>query len=383
MALAVTLLTGAGLLVRSFDRLSRVEPGFAASRVLTFRVSAAFGEDRSYDTTVQRINRTLDALSALPGIASAATTTMLPGLPGQYQIEFKLAEGREASESPIIAESRVVSPSYFRTMEIPLLAGEQCRPTTTAVGWSRRSREAGTTEVLVNRSFADRYLAGRAAIGLHLGGESPDRIVGLVGDARERGTDRSPVPTVYSCFSAPTPFPWFLVRTSGDPMAAAAMIRRSINALEPLRSMYDIVPLDQRIGSAYAQNRLRTLVLVLFASTALSLACLGVYGTLSYAVSLRRREVGLRLALGAARSAVLRQFLGQGLRVAGIACLGGLALSIVFARVLAGMLYEVSPSDPVTLASVIGIVLMVATLSALIPATRAAFMQPMRTLREE
>ena len=194
VALAVTLLTGAGLLVRSFDRLSRVEPGFAASRVLTFRVSAAFGEDRSYDTTVQRINRTLDALSALPGIESAATTTMLPGLPGQYQVEFKLAEGREASESPIIAESRVVSPSYFRTMEIPLLAGEQCRPTTTAVGWSRRSREAGTTEVLVNRSFADRYLAGRAAIGLHLGGESPDRIVGLVGDARERGTESQSCP---------------------------------------------------------------------------------------------------------------------------------------------------------------------------------------------
>jgi predicted permease len=375
MTLAVTLLTGAGLLVRSFDKLSRVDAGFNTSHVLTFRVSATFGEERDYNRTIQRINRTLDTLTALPGIEAAATTTYLPGIPGQDQREFKLAEGRGTSTTAMVAEARWVSPGYFETMQIPLLAGEGCGPTTSA---------AGATEVLVNRSFVDRYLAGESPIGLHVATLTPSpRIIGVVADARERGTDRSPVPTVYTCFSAPTPFPWFLVRTSNDPMAAAAMVRRSINEFEPLRSIYEIEALDGRIDDSYAQNRLRTLVLVLFASTALSLACLGIYGTLSYIVSLRRREVGLRLALGATRSGILRRFIAQGVRVAGVACFGGLVLSIAFARALSSMLYGVSSSDPVTLSSVVGIVLTVAALASFIPAARAAFVEPMRILRNE
>jgi putative ABC transport system permease protein len=373
MTLAVTLLTGAGLLLRSFDKLSRVDPGFDASHILTFRVSATFGEDLDYTRTVQRINRTLDALRALPGVEAAATTLSLSGLPGQVQLEYRLAEGR-ASDAPMIADARVVSPEYFETMRIPLLAGDRCRPTTTA---------AGTTEVIVNRSFAERYLAARTAIGLHLAAATPDRIVGVVADARERGADQSPIPTVYSCFSAGTPFPWFVVRTTGEPTALAGDIRRTINQLEPLRSVYDIATLDDRLGNATAQNRLRTLVLVLFACTALSLACLGVYGTLSYIVSLRRREVGLRLALGAARAGVVRQFVAQGLRVSVVACACGLVLSIAFTRLLSGMLYGVTRFDPTTLSSVVLVVLTVATLASLIPASRAAFVQPMRALHEE
>jgi putative ABC transport system permease protein len=373
MALAVTLLVGAGLLVRSFDKLSRVDPGFVSSRILTFRVSAAFGEERDYSRTIQRINLALDTLRALPGVEAAATAMQLPGVPGQFQTEFRLAEGRGRSESPLIAESRIVSPSYFDTMQIPLLDGDRCRPTTTA---------DGTSEVIVNRSFAERYLEG-SAIGFHIAGNTPDRIVGLAADVRERGIDAIPVPTVYSCFSAPTPFPWFVVRTSGDPMTAAPAIRRAIHALEPLRSVYDITPLDQRIGDAHAQDRMRTLVLALFASTALALACLGVYGTLSYVVNLRRREVGLRIALGAARSGILRQFIGQGVRVAGAACVAGLLLSVAFARLLSGMLYDVSSSDPVTLSGVIVIVIGVAAAASFIPAARAALVEPMRALRED
>jgi putative ABC transport system permease protein len=374
ITLAVTLLTGAGLLLRSFDKLSRVERGFDASHVLTFRVSASFGEERDYIRTVQRINRTLDALKALPGIEAAATTLSLSGVQGHVQLEFRLAEGRGASDPPMIADAWVVSPDYFEAMQIPLLSGERCRPTTTA---------GGTTEVLVNRSFAERYLAGRSAIGLHLAATTPDRIVGIVGDARERGLDHTPVPTVYSCFSAATPSPWFIVRTSREPSAIAADIRRTINRLEPQRSVYDVAPLDDRIGHAYAHNRLRTLVLVLFACAALSLACLGVYGTLSYIVSLRRREVGLRLALGAARSGILRQFVGQSLRVAATACACGLAFSIALTGLLSGMLYGVTRFDPTTLAAVVLVVLTVATLASLVPASRAAFVQPMRALREE
>jgi predicted permease len=374
MTLAVILLTGAGLLVRSFEKLSRVDAGFNMSHVLTFRVSATFGEERDYNRTIERINRTLDALTALPGIEAAATTTYLPGLPGQDQREFKLVEGRGAATA-MIAEARWVSASYFDTMRIPLLAGEGCRASTGATG---------PTEVLVNRSFVERYLAGQSPVGLDVAEFKPSpRIVGVVGDARERGTDRAPFPTVYMCFSAPTPFPWFLVRTSNDPMAAAAMVRRAINEFEPLRSVYEIETLGGRIDDSFAQNRLRTLVLLLFASTALSLACLGVYGTLSYIVSLRRREVCMRLALGATRTGILRRFVAQGVRVASVACLGGLILSIAFARALSGMLYGVSSSDPVTLSGVVVIVLTVAALASFVPAARAALVEPMRILRSE
>ena len=333
-----------------------------------------FGADLDYNRTVQRINRTLDAVSALPGVEAAATTLSLSGLPGQVQIAFTLAEKRDAIDVPLIADSRLVSADYFRAMRIPLLSGERCRSVTTA---------DGTTEVLVNRSFADRYLPDRTPIGLHIAGNTPDRIVGIVGDARERGIDQSPVPTVYGCFSAATPMPWFVVRTSGGPRAAVPAIRRTINQLEPLRSVYDIATLDDRIGNTHAQNRLRTLALVLFAATALSLSCLGVYGTLSYIVSLRRREVGLRLALGAARSSVVRQFVVQGLRMFAVACACGLALSIAFTMLLSGMLYGVTRFDPTTLSSVVIIVLTVATIATLVPASRAAFVQPMRALREE
>lgn len=166
-------------------------------------------------------------------------------------------------------------------------------------------------------------------------------------------------------------------------MTIAQAVRVKMKELEPLRAVYDIAPLEERIGDALTQNRLRTLLLTFFAMTALSLACVGLYGTLSYAVYLRRREVGLRLALGAARSDIVRQFLGQGLRVAGLACICGLVLSIASARVLASMLYGVSPSDPFTLSCVVAIVLVVAGVAAVVPATRAALVEPMRVLREE
>lgn len=377
VALSVTLLAGAGLLLRSVEALSRVDPGFDPSRVLAFRLSGNWGETQDRGRLVRRIDVTLEELGALPGVESAATAWSLPGVPRQYQIEFELIEGRSDSEPPLVAEWRTVSPGYFNTLRIALVAGEVCRhPTDTR----------GTPEVMVNRSFADRYFRGRSVVGLHLNWEAASqtgRIVGVVSDARELGIDQDAPPTVYACDSAPSPFPWFVVRTHGEPLASAGAIRLKLRELEPLRSVYDIAPLEERIGSAYAQNRLRTILLVLFAGTALSLACLGVYGTLSYVISLRRREVGLRLALGALRSDVIRQLVGQGVRVVGLAAICGLALSIAFTRVLSGMLYGVSPSDPVTLVSVLGIVLAVGSLAALIPAARATAVQPMRVLREE
>ena len=177
--------------------------------------------------------------------------------------------------------------------------------------------------------------------------------------------------------------PYFLVRTEGDPADLARALRLTIKQLQPLRAVYELAPLETRIGDAFAQNRLRAAVLVFFALTALSLSLVGLYGTLSYLVNLRRREVGLRLALGARRSDIVRQVVGQGLRVAGLACLWGLALILALTRTLSSVLYGVSAADPLTLSTVVALVLIVAAAASLVPATRAALVDPMRVLRDE
>lgn len=166
-------------------------------------------------------------------------------------------------------------------------------------------------------------------------------------------------------------------------MALADTLRRTIHQIEPSRSVFDIQPLRERISASVAEDRLRTTLLTLFALTAVSLVCIGLYGTLNYSVNLRRREVGLRLALGALREQIVRQFVMQGLRVTLLGCLAGWGLAMALTRVLSGMLYGVSPTDAVTLSAVIVLVLVVAALAALIPSFRAARVDPMGVLREE
>jgi ABC-type antimicrobial peptide transport system permease subunit len=188
---------------------------------------------------------------------------------------------------------------------------------------------------------------------------------------------------VYFCSSAQSPTPFFLVRTSGKPGALAETVRRKLKEIEPARSVFDIAPLDDRLGDAYNENRLRMVALASFAVTAVSLACIGLYGTLSYLVNIRRREIGLRLALGAGRGQILRRFLGQGVAISLVACAVGLGLSIAFNRALASMLYGVSSSDPTTLSAVALIVLAAAALASLIPSVRGALVEPMHVLRDE
>lgn len=371
VTLSVSLLLGAGLLLRSFDALSRIDAGFDAAQVLTFRLSGS--RDAVSAEDVQRIDRVLEGLSALPDVEAAATSFgLLPGVHDPYTEELSLVEGAVASRSPIVAETRTVSPSYFETMQIPLLEGEMCR---------QPGNES--VEAVVNRSFARTYFPGRSPIGLRLAGDTPERIVGIVGDARELGLHRAPIPTVYPCFNAGSNIPWFLMRTRGDPTAAVESIRARLAELEPLRSVYDIRPLDSRIGDVYGQNRLQTRLLSLFSLAALSLVCVGIYGTLSYILSLRWREVGLRVALGALPGTIVAQQLSKTLRVVAIAGVIGVAFSLAFARGLSSMLYGVSPSDPVVLASVCAIVLLVSGLAAFVPAARASRIDPMQALRED
>jgi putative ABC transport system permease protein len=327
---------------------------------------------------VRRIDRTLEILRAVPGVEAAARAVSPPGVFQVPESEIRIAEGRGESESKIIAINRYVSSTYFATMSIPLLAGDPCRagPVPT---------QSPVPDALVNRRFAAAYFDGSSPIGLHLPQpfSPPAEIRGIVGDAREQAIHRVPVPTVYWCTSAPGPSPFFLIRTRGEPNTMADTIRRKIHEIEPLRSVFDIAPLEQRLGDTYAENRLRTVLLSFFALTAMCLASVGLYGTLSYLVTVRRREVGLRLALGAIRAHVVRHFLAQGLGIAAVASLGGLALAAAFARLLTGMLYGVSPTDPATLAAAVGMVLTVAAIASLLPALRAARLDPMEVLRDQ
>jgi putative ABC transport system permease protein len=379
VTLAVVLLAAAGLLLRSMHELSRVDRGFDTERVLAFRMSGSWGETADAARLSSRIDGTIAALAALPGVESAAVTGWaLPGVPEKWETTFEVMEARTGAVTPPVAEGRAVSPEYFGSMRISVLAGEPCR----------RPAAGAAAELMVNRTFAERYLsAWPSAVGLHLrdaaSAAPPSRIVGVVGDARERGLHREPGPIVYWCLSAPNPTPYFLVRTRQDPEALAQTIRLRMKALEPLRSVYDVAPLEEQIGQAFSEQRLRTFLLALFAAAALLLASIGLYGTLGYVVSLRRREIGLRLALGAVRRDIVTHFLARSLAVVLIACVSGIGISLLSARVLSGMLLGVTPTDPATLAGVAGLVLGVSAIAVLLPSARAARVDPMQVLREQ
>jgi putative ABC transport system permease protein len=301
---------------------------------------------------------------------------MLPGVPSKYQIEFKI-DGKLEPGHPTLADSRYVSAGYFDTMRIPVLIGESCR------------QASNTSDVLVNRAFADKYMGNTLAVGHQLSGAvyndflPQGMIRGIVGDAREEGINAQPAPTVYSCFSAPDPFPNYLVRTHGDPMTMAETIRRRIHEIEPARSVYAFAPLQEHLDEASQENRLRTMLLTVFAATAILLACIGLYGTLSYLGRLRQREVGVRLALGAMRNQIVARFLLQGLRVAVIGCAAGLALGMGLSHFIGSMLYGVSALDPATYGGVVCLILVVAACASLVPALRAARVEPVQVLREE
>jgi putative ABC transport system permease protein len=398
VALAVTLLSGAGLLLRSLQALGQVSPGFDASRVLTFRVSGSYAETTDWRGLTQRIDRTIEELRNVPGVEGAAVSSELPGVPSQYPTELKFAEGQQDVQQKMMAESRLISPGYFATMRIPLLAGEVCREpqmnlkSSAADPTGIHHVEFSGIQVLVNRSFADAYPAGSKVIGHHLQVQGNSfmqptdigEVRGIVGDAREAGINRPPSPTVYWCFGAPGgPDPYYLVRTHAEPTAMAKSLRERLHEIEPGRSVFNITPLEEHIDDAFTENRMRTVLLAFFAVTAVSLACIGVYGTLSYSVNMRRREVGLRLALGALRGEIVKQFLMQGVTVTLVGCVAGWGLAMASARALSGMLYGVSPSDATTLSGVILIVLAVAAVASLAPAIRAARVDPMQVLREE
>jgi putative ABC transport system permease protein len=244
--------------------------------------------------------------------------------------------------------------------------------------------------MVVNRSFVSSYYGpGVDPIGRHLVvtpnpyHSPPNTIVGIAADARESGINQEPTPTVYWCGAPWDPNRVYLVRTSADPAGMTNTVRQTLHGVEPGRAVYDLAPLASHLSEAFSEVQLRTLLLSLFAGTALSLACVGLYGTMSYFVTLRRREIGVRLALGAGRARLGLRFVGQGLSVTVLGVAAGLCLAAWSARFLAGMLYQVEANDGAALGAAMVVMLGVALAASAIPAIRAARADPMRVIREE
>ncbi len=388
VALAIVLLVGAGLLIRSFMRLQDVSTGVRADHVLTFRMSAQWSE--RVDAVVGRQARTIARLQAIPGVDAAAFSQAVPAgsdfPPGEFHII-----GRDDGEKTF-ANNRSVSAGYFRTLGIPILQGDTCGSEPTM-----RPPRAGDnpalrlmpSKALVTRAFADRFFPGENPLGRAVttpnippGYES--EIIGVVGDVRDRGLVSAPEPVLYWCgFSPYWPDPFFLVRLNEARPASMIAIRAALREIEPKRAMYAVNPLTELLSASVSQQRVNTILLVMFAATALALAAMGLYGVLSQLVLGRRREIGVRMALGARPAQILRSVISQAATVTAIGIAVGLAGALVLARFMATLVFGIPSRDPLTFVVVPIVLALVAVATAIVPARRASRVDPMHALRED
>ena len=391
VALAVVLLVAAGLMIRSFLALRSVEPGFVApDRIQTLRISIPEGHVAESERVSRMQQDILTEIGKISGVTSAAFATALPmEMDYENNMVVTAADKTYAEGIPPLRRSKFVAPGFFRTMGIPLVAGRDF--TWTDVDARRRV-------AIVSNNLA-RELWGQppAALGkqIRIGRVGAlTEIIGVASDIYDSGVDQPPPAIVYwraGVQDAFGPVPELVLRDlsfaiRSDQAGTEDLIRQVGRAVWAIDSSLPLARV-QTLGETYTQSMSRTsftlVMLAIAGIMALALGLVGIYGVISYAVTEQRRAIGIRLALGAARGSILGRFLAQGLRVTAIACATGIVLSIAARGALSRLLFGVSPFDLVTLISVAVIVLLVATLAALIPAARAAFMQPMRTLREE
>ncbi|HKE28337.1 MAG TPA: ABC transporter permease [Bryobacteraceae bacterium] len=373
--LAAALLIGAGLFLRSLANLEETPLGFHYDNVLTMRISASSNEAPSQ--TVQRQQRILQVLAALPGVTAVSMTSGLPGASPAWPREFEI-EGEASPGGKLrFAMWRIVTAEYFQTVGIPFLSGRTCR---------MNSDPRTPFETLVNRSFADRYFTGRDPIGHAIlkgpQGNTPAMVVGVVADARENGYNVPPQPMIYACgFLRYWPNSDFLIQAR-NPSFLSNPAREMIQAIEPARAVYAVRPLSQALADALSQVRFRAIVVSLFSLLALTLAAIGLYGVMAYMVSQRTREIGVRVALGARPV----QIVGSMLQSAGVLAGAGIAIGIALAagafQMLGALLYGVNSFDAGTYLTAIGVLLGVALAATLIPSRRALSIDPMRALRE-
>ena len=374
VGLALVLLVGAGLLMRSFARLQAIDPGLVAENVVTFRMTASWSE--RLEAVEQRQARTVARLEEIPGVRAAAFTQLLP-IDGDYPPQEFFITGRDPGEKTF-AHGRMVSAGYFRTLGIPMLEGGTCDAMPT-----RPSR----MKAIVSESFVKRFFANDTALGRHLrtvsmpAGETME-IVGIVRDVRERGITKAPEPILYHCgFNGYWPDMFYMASLDPSRPAGIPALRAALGEIEPSRAMYSIRPLTEVIRESMAQARFNTTLLALFAATALGLAAMGLYGVLSQLVAARRREIGVRLALGAAPARIVRSVAAQAATVTAAGIVAGLLAAAAAARFMSALVYDVPTHDPLTFALVPALLAIVAAVAALIPARRAARVDPVETLR--
>jgi len=393
-ALALVLLVGAGLMIKSFLRLMAVPKGFNPEGVLTLTLSPSFA---NYPEGLRRIFYFQEALArvqALPGVRSAALTGFLPlTTPSVVVYGTGLVEGRRGSfmrgKRRDIALNQI-SPDYFQTMGIQLLAG---RPSDATDG------KDAPRVAIINETIAREFFPNEDPIGHRLSiNRSGSTIVGVVSDTRNSGLDQRVsyevyLPVLQNSDSALTST--LAVRIASDqnnpagrasPSTLAgltAAIRDQVRAIDPNETVFPVIKMDERMSNAVAERRFQTLLLGFFAAVALVIATVGIYGVVSYSVSRRTHEIGVRMALGAQAGDVLRMVLWRGMSLTLIGVTLGVAAALALTRVIRNLLYEVSPTDPATFALIALLFVGVALIASYIPARRATKVDPLQALRHE
>ena len=375
VALSVVVLTGAGLLVRTLANLRNIDPGFDTHNVLLFGINpklAGYNNDR-----IQTLYSELQTrLASIPGVISASYSSDTLLSAGQWTSGVHI-EG-QPEKTTVETDMLAVGPSFFETMRLPLLNGR------TFAALDLRSTQA---VAIVNQTFVRRFLEGRNPIGLHLGGTTPSgnkverEIVGVVADAKYDDLRKPLEPTAYIPLQEGEAY--FALRTSTKPEALIPEVRRIVGALDDNLPLFDMRTQTQTIDRLLFNERLVAKLSSLFGALALILACVGLYGLLSYEVARRTREIGIRTALGAQRREIFRLVLFQGLTLAMVGALVGIGAAIGVTRYLGSLLYGIRATDPATFVIIAFLLIAVALLACYIPSRRAIRVDPLVALRYE
>ncbi len=381
LALAATLVLGAGLLLRSFDALRRVDPGFASAQLLTARVTLAPGSYAAVSSRLAFFGALNDRLTGAPGLKSVALVNSPPLRGAVYgsalRVEGEFEDMRHAL--PTIDHAQVITPSYFATMGIRLVRGRS---------FTVDDRSDGPPVAVVSESVARKFWRNDAdAIGKRIGRPYASpwiTVVGVVADVKQDSLSGNDESTWYTPLSQAGPTDMTVVaRTSSDPAALAATVREAVAALDRSVPVSDVRTMGDVVSASVARARFMTLLVWAFAALALTLAAVGIYGVVATLVSQRRRELAIRMALGATPLGVLGLVLRHGALLAALGLAGGLAMALGLTRFIAGFLFGVGATDPVTFVSVPLILLAVTTLATLVPAIRAMRSDPGLAMRDE
>lgn len=379
IALAVMLLAGAGLMLRSFAKLQDVKLGFNPAGVLTMRITLPSEKYRG--SAINRFFQDLvSRLEQAPGVRGVSVASQFPPA-GPFSTPFRI-EGVEASDQTLpSALITAASDGHFATLGVPLVSGRIFEP---------GDRTDAPAVAIVNQAFVSRYLSNAEAIGARVRTGPADRpsppmeIVGIVANTQNRGVREPASPEIFVPVDQQVNNQLFvLVRGSGDAGALLPTVRQQIAALDPDQPIYSVQSMDDVVAAATFGPRLSALLFAVFAAVALTLAALGIYGVMSHAVGARTQEIGVRMAVGAARRDVVRLVLGEVARLAAAGIIAGLAGVLAAGRVLRRGLYEMQPTDPLTIALVVIVLASVALIAGWLPAWRASRVNPLTALRSE